>query len=373
MNKKIILGIVLVIALILALLLAVLPQASGQFLGINQKETIFLNAILPITGINSMYGEAQKQGIDLALEEINRENMGKFSLEVSYEDNQSDPKVALNALQKVLTQKPKIIISTMTPTTTPLLPLLKDKNIILLIGGSISASLAPQDKYFFKDHADVIEWANTLTTAVKEKGFKKTALIYFQTDQGEAFATQVKKTINPFLIEKFEATTIDFKTIALKIKQSGADSVIFAGFPKNAGAILKEMEETGPIIPTFLINANWPEVTANGTGEKIQPYTAGHEFDKTNKTQKAIEFAEKFKAKYNKTATVESAIIYDTIKLLATKIQICGSDNECIAKELTGTHNYNATTGTINYDENRNSARASVLLQYKDGKWTENN
>ncbi|MFA6064657.1 MAG: ABC transporter substrate-binding protein [archaeon] len=371
MNKKIILGITIIIVAIL--LFGVSLKTTGLFTATQENEKVTINAILPLTGINSMYGEAQKNGIDLALEELNTNAKGSGLIEVNYEDNQSDPKVAVNAAQKILTQNPKIIISTMTPTTTPLLSLLKDKNIILLIGGSISASLAPQDKYFFKDHADVTEWANTLTTAVKEKYFTKTALVYFQTDQGEAFAKQVNKSIIPILVEKFDPTTADFKTITLKIKESGADSIVFAGFPKNAGAILKELEETDTILPTFLINANWPEVTANNVGSKIQPFTAGHEFDATNKTEKAKEFTIKFKAKYNKEPTVESAIIYDTIMLLGSKVKLCKNNNECIAKELASTHNYVATTGKINYDENRNSSRASTLLQYKDGKWVETN
>lgn len=373
MDKKILAGMGIAVVLIIAVLLGIGKAPTGLFSATGEKETLIINAILPLSGINSMYGEAQKQGIELALEEINSKSNRGIKIKANYEDNQSDPKVAVNALQKVLTEKPKIILSTMTPTTTPLIPLLKDKNIILLIGGSISATLAPQDKYFFKDHADVLDWANTLTSAIKEKGYTNTALVYFQTDQGEAFAKQVQKAINPILIERFEATTTDFKTIVLKIKQSGADSVVFAGFPKNAGTMLKEMEESEIIIPTFLINANWPEVTANGTGEKIHPYTAGHEFDKTNKSEKAKEFVEKFKAKYNKEATVESAIIYDTIKLLGEKIQICGNDTTCIAKEMASTHNYSGVNAEINYDANRNSIRKSVLLQYKEGKWAETN
>ena len=371
MNKNTILEIATIF--ILAIIMSTGIQTTGLFTASQGTKNLTINAILPLTGINSMYGEAQKQGIELAIEEINNENEETFSLNANYEDNQSDPKVALSALQKILTQNPKIIISTMTPTTTPLLPALKDKNIILLIGGSISSSLAPQDKYFFKDHADVTEWAGTLTNAVKEKQLTKTALVYFQTDQGEAFAKKVKTTVNPILIESFDPITNDFKTIVLKIKESGADNIVFAGFPKNAGAILKSLEETNVILPTFLINANWPEVTANGVGNKIQPYTAGHEFDATIKTTQAKEFIAKFKAKYNKEPTVESAIIYDTVKLLGSKIKLCGNDNECIAKELANTHDYIATTGKINYAQNRNSARASILLQYKDGKWMQTN
>jgi branched-chain amino acid transport system substrate-binding protein len=369
MNSKILFGGILVIVLVGALAVLFELNLTGAFLETTTNETNIF-ALLPLTGINSMYGEAQKQGIQLALEEINAENK-TITIKAIFEDNQSDAKIAVNAVQQILTQNPKIIISTMTPTTTSILPLLKDKNIILLIGGSISSSLAPQDKFFFKDHADVTNWANTITKGVKEKQLVKTALVYFQTDQGESFAKQVQKEINPIIVEKFDTTTTDFSTIVLKIKQSGSDSLVFAGFPKNAGTILKQMEENDLIIPTFLINANWPEVTANGVGDKIKPFTAGHEFDSTNKSTLAKEFVAKFKAKYNKEPTVESAIIYDTIELVGSKIKICKNDTTCIAKELASVNNYIATTGIINYDTNRNSIRASILLQYKEGKWVE--
>lgn len=371
MNMKILFGGIATIILLGSIIIMFGLNTTGVFLKTTNNETNIF-AIIPLTGINSMYGEAQKQGIELALAEINAENKD-ITMKAIFEDNQSDPKFAVNAVQQILTQNPKIIISTMTPTTTSILPLLKDKNIIVLIGGSISSTLAPQDKFFFKDHADVTNWANTLILGVKEKQLTKTALVYFQTDQGESFAKQVQKEITPIIIEKFDTSTTDFSTIVLKIKESGSDSLVFAGFPKNAGTILKQMEENDLIIPTFLINANWPEVTANGVGEKIKPFTAGHEFDSTNKTLIAQEFVAKFKLKYNKEPTVESAIIYDTIKLLGTKIKICKNNTVCIAEELASVHNYTATTGTINYDTNRNSIRASILLQYNEGKWVETN
>ena len=60
-------------------------------------------SILPLTGKNGNYGMLIKNGLELAKEEINKNGGIKGrSLEIIYEDDQADPKLAVSATEKII-------------------------------------------------------------------------------------------------------------------------------------------------------------------------------------------------------------------------------------------------------------------------------
>jgi branched-chain amino acid transport system substrate-binding protein len=355
--KNWIIGITIVAVLIG---LAIIAGNSTGLFGLSEKEKIVIGAILPLSGANAAIGEAELAGIQLAIQEENNSQ-----IELVVEDSQGDSTIAVNSVQAILQKNPVAIFSGLTTTTVPIMPILKDKNIILMIEGSIHPGLASQDKYFFKDYADALEWAQTITKAVKEKSGAKTALIVFQTQQGELFSKEVQKEITPVLVETYDQKNTDFKTIAVKIKQSGAESVIFAGLPKSTHLFIKDMEELEIILPTYLINGEWPEVTANGAGAKIAPYTPG--FIENNSAEYNA-FAEKYKAKFGKEPKIDSAISYDDTKILLGVIKKCGKNTECVQKEIASVK-YTGASGSISFDETRNAKRKSILKQWNGTNW----
>ncbi|MFA6072275.1 MAG: ABC transporter substrate-binding protein [Janthinobacterium sp.] len=336
-------------------------------------EVIKIGAILPFTGTNAIYGEAQSNGINLAIDEINKNGGVKGKqLQMVYQDSQSDATKAVSAANSLLVDKSiKLLFSSMTPTTIPVLPLLKDDNRILMITGSIHPELAKQSKYFFKDNADVYDWANTISNSIIEKKLTKTALVVFKTEQGELFINEFSKSITPVVLEKYATTDTDYRTIALKVKEAGADSVVFVGFPKNDNIFLKNLEELNVIKPTWVINGVWPEVTAGGVGNLIQPYSAWYSFKLDSQEPATKKFVADYRAKYQKDPNNESAFLYDDVKIFADAIGKCDVDTDCISKSISSLKDYHGVAGSVSFNEKRNSVRESTLFQFTNGKWAE--
>ena len=360
----IVLGIVLAVVII-----------AGIYLSNQNKnnEVIKIGAILPLTGINSLYGEAELNGINLAVEQIN--NAGGIDgkkLQVIYEDSESDATIAVSAAQKLAMDSDiKLLFSSMTPTTIPVLPLFVNDSRILIIAGSIHPELAKQSKYFFKDNADVYDWANTLSNAIKSRGLNKTALVVFQTSQGELFINEFSKSNSPVLTEKYDTTLTDYRTIVLKIKESSADNIVFVGFPANDNIFLKNLEEANLIKPTFMINAVWPSVTAGGVADAIKPYSAWYSFSLGSTDPFTQKFVADYKLKYGKDPNNEAAFLYDDVKILGKSLNECGLDTNCISMFISSLKDYHGVAGSVSFDSKRNSVRQSTLYQYVNGSWIE--
>src|SRR5688500_9160494 len=64
--------------------------------------TLKIGALLPLTGSGANYGKSLKQGIDLAVDDINRAGgVNGQRIEIVYEDSQSDPRTGISGFNKL--------------------------------------------------------------------------------------------------------------------------------------------------------------------------------------------------------------------------------------------------------------------------------
>src|SRR5262245_13372835 len=74
-----------------------------------EDKIIKIGALLPISGPGSYFGAQDKQGIELALEEINKAGINGYKLQVQYEDSACSPLPATQAAKRLLEQyKPDV-------------------------------------------------------------------------------------------------------------------------------------------------------------------------------------------------------------------------------------------------------------------------
>src|SRR5258708_6422570 len=93
-----------------ALALAAAPVAQAQPVA-PQDKTIKIGALLPISGPGSYFGAQDRQGVELALEQINKSGVNGTKFTIQYEDSACSPLPASQAAKRLLDQyKPDVII-----------------------------------------------------------------------------------------------------------------------------------------------------------------------------------------------------------------------------------------------------------------------
>ena len=94
---------------LVATVIAVLIAGAGVACAADQ--VIKIGGLLPTSGPGSYFGAQDKQGIELALEEINKTGVNGFKFEIQYEDSACSPLPATQAAKRLLDQyKPDIVI-----------------------------------------------------------------------------------------------------------------------------------------------------------------------------------------------------------------------------------------------------------------------
>src|SRR6266700_770402 len=87
-----------VLALAAIVSAAVVPASLAAY------KTVKIGALLPMSGPGSYFGAQDKQGIELALEALNKTGVNGFKFEVQYEDSACSPLPATQAAKRILDQ-----------------------------------------------------------------------------------------------------------------------------------------------------------------------------------------------------------------------------------------------------------------------------
>jgi branched-chain amino acid transport system substrate-binding protein len=76
-----------------------------------QDKTIKIGALFPMSGPGSYFGAQDKQGVELALEQLNKDGVNGYKFVVQYEDSSCAPLPATQAAKRLIEQfKPDVII-----------------------------------------------------------------------------------------------------------------------------------------------------------------------------------------------------------------------------------------------------------------------
>src|SRR6202162_3727412 len=126
-----------------ALALATIVCAAVTPATFAADKTIKIGALLPMSGPGSYFGAQDKQGIELALEALNKTGVDGFKFEVQYEDSACSPLPATQAAKKMLEEyKPDIILGEeCSDATLAIMPVIAQAKVPLLNAGSSSIKI----------------------------------------------------------------------------------------------------------------------------------------------------------------------------------------------------------------------------------------
>ena len=96
----------LVLALCVSIgLLATAPVSNAQ------DKIIKIGALLPMSGPGAYFGAQDKQGVELALDQLNKTGVNGYKFTIQYEDSACGPLPASQAAKRLIDQyKPDVII-----------------------------------------------------------------------------------------------------------------------------------------------------------------------------------------------------------------------------------------------------------------------
>src|ERR1044071_3844286 len=279
-----------------------------------QDKTIKIGALFPMSGPGSYFGAQDKQGVELALEQLNKAGVNGYKFVVQYEDSSCSPLPATQAAKRLIEQfKPDVIIGEeCSDATLAVMPVVEQAKVPLLNAGSSSIKITdPGNPWTFRIMPnEVMQGVDIATNAYKKLNARTAVLLYENTNAGignaKVFSETFTKLGGKVLADiGFGRDVNDFTSIATRIAGLGKIDVIPTYTLEGQGlkitqALMQAGVTKGGDGKAIQIGTIWlPFGFEQKAGKAALGYIRAVQFDPLDKRPLVQDFIAAFKAKYN--------------------------------------------------------------------------
>ncbi|MDF2521188.1 MAG: transporter substrate-binding protein [Clostridia bacterium] len=348
-------------------------------------DTIKVGLNYELSGNVATYGQGLTNGIELAVEEINKNGgvLGK-QIELVKVDNKSDNAEAANVSSRLATRdKVVAILGAATSGNTKAASPAATENKVPLISGSATADDVTVDsngkvrEYVFKiSFSDSFQGVTMANFATADLNLKTAAVLVDNTsDYSKGLAKNFKETFarlggTVVVEEAYQAKDTDYKAVLTNIKAKNPDVLYLPGYYEEVGLIVKQARELGLNVPVLGGDGyDSPKLVEIAGAEALNNVFFTNHYSSQDNAPEVVKFKEAYTAKYGKEADAFNALGYDLAYFLADAIKRAGeADSVKIKDALAATKDFKGITGTLSIDEFHNPVKAVTILEVKEGK-----
>ncbi len=343
------------------------------------QQTIKIANIVELSGPGTTAGTVFKNGVELAVKEINESGgiLGK-KIENYTVDTQTNPGVAKGLTQKAVDDGVFAIFGPVYSGSI-MVSMAESKRgeVPNFTGGEAAAITAQGNPYVFRTAFGQSTSFPKLAKFINTKA-KTLAVIYVNNDFGKGG----RETLNKLLADgptkivadiSTDAGQVDFSAAVLKAKQSNADAIFAYTNEEESARLLRELKKQGwtkPVIgETTLVGQKVIELAgdaANGAMAHV-----GLTVDAPN--PEMLKFKAKYYQAYGSISDHNGIKGYTGMYVLKAAIEKVGKlDRKAVAQALHGINisakKYPGVIMDVSFDANGDLDRESFLIEVKNGR-----
>ncbi|MBR1536966.1 MAG: ABC transporter substrate-binding protein [Treponema sp.] len=366
----------------IAKMLGVVSALALVLAGCNSKSsTIKLGSIGPLSGNYAVYGGDCKNGVELAVNEINAAGGVNGQLfELIAEDDEGAAEKSVSSYKKLVTKDGvKFIIGSLTSgCAIAITPLAQAQKIVQIAPAATAPAVTDAGNYIFRAcYDDPFQGTVGGKFAAENLGAKNAAILYdigndYSVGLMENFKAEFEKDGGTIVsLETYSTGDKDFNAQLTKIKNASPDVVYLPDYYSTVALIVKQLRAQG--IDTPIVGADgWDGLTENAGDEVLNGFYSNH-YAADSTDEKVVNFVKNYKEKYTLTPTSFAALGYDSVYMLRDAIAKAGSaDSEAVRAALEQTDG-SYVTGNLTFNEKHNPVKGAVIVELvkdSDGKLT---
>ncbi len=363
----------------LATLAAIAGAAAAQ-----DVQVVKIGHVAPVSGAQAHYGKDNENGVRMAIEDLNAQNITiggkKVRFEIQAEDDAADPKQGTAAAQKLCDAKVAGVVGHLNSgTTIPASKVYNDCGIPHVTGAATNPNLTkPGYKTTFRIIAnDNALGAGLANYASKTLKLKRVANVDDRTADGQGVAEVFKNTAKSLGIQVVDEqfTTdkaTDFMSILTAIKSKNPDAIFYGGMDPQAGPMLRQMEQLGMDKVKFFGGDGicTSEIAKLAAGAKtLNNVVCAEGGASLEKMPGGQAWKKRYDAKYPNQFQVYSPYTYDATMLLVDAMKRANSTDPKVYIPKLAQSSFKGVTANIAFEPNGEMKNpAYTLYVYKDGK-----
>ncbi|MBI5497519.1 MAG: ABC transporter substrate-binding protein [Deltaproteobacteria bacterium] len=343
------------------------------------EETVLFGVYGSMTGAEATFGISTKQGIDLAVQELNAGGgvLGKKVKTIVYDD-QGKPEEAVTTVTKLVTQdKVHVVLGEVASSRSlAAAPICQNNKVPMISPSSTNPRVTETGDYIFRVcFIDPFQGTVMAEFAAAHLKVKNVAIFrdkgsdysmgladYFQ----KAFEVRGGKIVAD---ESYSANDQDFKSQLTAMKGKKPEAIFVPGYYTQVATIIRQARELKMEMP-FLGGDGWESSKLFEIGGKALDgcYFSNHTSNDDPRPELQA-FIKKYTEQFKEPPDSLAVLGYDSAMLAADAIRRAGKlDRTAMRDELAKTKGYKGVSGTVNIDEQRNATKPAVVLKIQDGK-----
>lgn len=342
---------------------------------------IKIGVFTSLTGSEATFGISTRNGVMLALEEINAAGGIKGrKVDVKVYDNQGNTQEAGTAVTRLITEDKVIAIIGDVASSLSLAggAVAQEKGVPLISPASTNVRVTKdRDMVSRVCFVDSFQGFIAAKFLVDDKKMKKAAVLY---DQNQAYSVGLRDDFQTaFKSLGGEITTVqaysggdqDFSAQLTSIRDSKPDAIYVPGYYTEVGNIAIQARRLG-IKQPLIGGDGWDSTKLMETAaEALEGSYYSNHYSAEDTDPAIVAFVAKYKKQYGETPDALAALGYDAAKILFDALNRAASyDGKTLAATIASTKDFPGVTGVITIDENRNARKKGVVLEIKGGKPT---
>lgn len=344
--------------------------------------TVRIGSASPLTGPQAHIGIDIKNGVQLAIDDLNAKDVevgGKnVKFELLAEDDEANPTKATTVAQKLVDAKVAAVVGHFNSgASIPASKIYSDAGIPQISPSSTNPKYTQQGfKTTFRVVAHDDQQGPTLGRfAVEKLKAKSVAVIDDSTAYGQGIADAFESTVKTAGVKVVarEHTTdkdTDFTAILTKIKGRKPDLIMFGGIDPQAGPMVKQMAALG--IKAKFIGGDGMQ-TPNFiklAGDAAEGAMASIPGLPKDQMPGGKAFLDKFKAKFNAEVELYAPMGYDAVMVFVDAMKRAASTDPAKFLPEIGKTNYQGVIGPIAFDDKGDLKNGPITIYVvKGGKW----
>jgi branched-chain amino acid transport system substrate-binding protein len=223
-------------------------------LGASARADIEIAMVAPMTGNDASAGEQMRDGSMQAVEDLNAAGgvLGQ-KLKLTIHDDACDPKQAVAVANQLASNPPAVVIGHFcSGSSIPASDVYSDEGILMISPGSTNPKLTDAGRWNVFRVCGRDDQQGSVAGADLAKLFpgKRIAIVDDRQTYSVGLADETRKALNAAGVKEALDDTVtpgekDYSALVAKLKQAGIDVLYYAGYPVEAGSIVRQMREQG--------------------------------------------------------------------------------------------------------------------------------
>lgn len=349
-------------------------SASGTTIG----DTIKVGFNFELSGSTSSYGNAEKNGAQLAIDEINAAGgVDGKQLEVVSKDNKSETSEASTVSTSLVSENVNFVVGPATSgAAAAAIPALESAGIPMITPS------ATQDNLVYNSSGDVYSdffrttfvdsyQGELLASYSTDKLQAKKVVLYYDnsSDYAKGIADSFKDAYDGEIVKTltFASGDTDFQAALTSLNGLDYDAIVMPGYYTETGLIVKQARDLGinvPILgPDGFDSPQFVETATASAATNVYYLTAFS----TEGSDKAKTFHDAYVAKYGEEPSMFAALAYDSVYMGAKAAEGAKTSVD-ISENFEKLTDYEGVTGTMSVNKDHNVEKSAYIVSLTNGE-----